>query len=105
VYGARIGLARKLMHGKKSIIRLDRSCALFHGLPERIDAARYHSLIAVKDTLPEVLQVVAEDEEGEVMAVKHRHYPVYGVQFHPESILTPQGHVIMRNFLSLQGGI
>ena len=105
VYGARIGLARQLMHGKKSIIRVDGNCDLFTGLPERIDAARYHSLIAVKETLPEVLNVVAEDEAGEVMAVKHRDCRVYGVQFHPESILTPLGHVIMRNFLALREGV
>jgi anthranilate synthase component II len=100
-YGSEIGRARQLMHGKKSRIRIDNRCPLFKGLPQLIDAARYHSLAARRETIPNQLQVVAEDEMGEVMAVKHLDYDVYGVQFHPESILTPLGQVILENFLAL----
>jgi anthranilate synthase, component II (EC 4.1.3.27) len=102
VYGAKISHARKLMHGKKSTMRLDLNCSLFEGLPSHIDAARYHSLAAVKETVPAELQIIAEDETGEVMAVKHKKYQVYGLQFHPESILTPLGHVILDNFLKVE---
>ncbi len=101
VYGAVISHARQLMHGKKSTISLDNTCRLFNDLPRYIDGARYHSLAACKDILPATLQVVAEDETGEIMAVKHRKYEVYGVQFHPESILTPRGHVVLENFLKI----
>lgn len=104
VYGAEIGHARRLMHGKKSRISIDNTCPLFKGLPPQIEAARYHSLAARKETLPAQLQVIAEDEMGEVMAVKHMAFDVYGVQFHPESILTPMGPIILANFLELIGG-
>lgn len=103
VYGAEICHARQLMHGKKSSISIDSTCPVFRGLPGKIDAARYHSLIARKETIPEQLIVTAEDENGEVMAVKHKDYEVYGLQFHPESILTPSGHVIIENFLNIGG--
>ncbi len=103
VFGATISHAEQLMHGKKSRIRLKRD-PIFAGLPERIDAARYHSLIARRDTLPEDLIVIAEDDGiGEVMAVKHAKFAVYGLQFHPESVLTPQGETMMRNFLEMRG--
>ena len=98
-YGARITYAQQLMHGKQSRILLDRTCPLFTDLPETIPAARYHSLAAVEETLPACLQVTARTEDGEVMAVRHRKFPVYGLQFHPESILTPQGAVILKHFL------
>jgi len=104
VYGANITHARQLMHGKKSAITLDTENLLFAGLPACIDAARYHSLIAHHESFPEVLDVIAEDGIGEIMAVSHKQYHVYGLQFHPESILTPNGDVILRNFLSLEGG-
>ncbi len=103
VYGAEITHARQLMHGKKSNILLDNTCPIFRGLPANIDGARYHSLSARRETIPGRLQVVAEDDSREVMAVKHQDYDVYGVQFHPESILTPLGNVIMENFLALGG--
>ena len=99
VYGAEISHARRLMHGKNCTISLDNSCLLFQGLPQQIEAARYHSLAARKETLPAQLQVTAADEIGEVMAVKHEKYKAYGVQFHPESIMTPMGRVILENFL------
>lgn len=90
-FGAEIKLAKRLMHGKQSNIHIANGARIFHGLPPIIKAARYHSLIARKDTLPDELLVIAEDDDGEVMAIKHRSYEIYGVQFHPESILTPQG--------------
>ncbi len=99
-FGADITLAKRLMHGKQSSIHIANGSLIFHGLPPVISAARYHSLIAKKDTLPDELLVIAEDDDGEVMAVQHRYHPIYGVQFHPESILTPLGNIIMKNFLN-----
>jgi anthranilate synthase component II len=101
VYGAEIGPALRLMHGKQSTITLNNTVPLFKGLPVQIEAARYHSLAANKDTLPVELDIIGADEQGEVMAVKHKKHEVYGVQFHPESILTPLGHVIIENFLQI----
>ena len=105
VFGAQITLANRLMHGKQSNIHIANGARVFHGLPPIIQAARYHSLIAGRDTLPDDLLVIAEDEEDEVMAVKHRNYEIYGLQFHPESILTPLGEVIMRNFIEIGGEV
>lgn len=102
-YGARITYAGKLMHGKASEIEFDAACPLFHGCPPGMSVARYHSLAVEPLTMPECLQVVARTREGEIMAVAHAAYPVYGVQFHPESILTPQGDLLLRNFLGLAG--
>lgn len=101
VYGAQIVHAKRLMHGKTSRISVDNADPLFAGLPREINAARYHSLATRSESLPDCLQVIAADESGEIMAVRHRNAPVYGVQFHPESILTPQGDLILRNFLYL----
>ena len=98
-FGATVTYAKRLMHGKQSIAKLDTECPLFRGCPEKTPVARYHSLAADPDTIPEELMVTAVTEDGEVMAVKHRDYPIYGVQFHPESILTPNGKQILRNFL------
>lgn len=99
VYGAAITYAKKLMHGKQSIANIDRKEEIFAGLPEQIPVARYHSLAADPDTIPECLRVIAATPDGEVMAIRHREYEVYGLQFHPESVLTPDGEVILRNFL------
>ena len=98
-FGGEISYAKRLMHGKQSQIALERDCPLFDGLPGTIPAARYHSLAAPEEKLPACLKVAARTEDGEVMAVMHRDYPLYGLQFHPESILTPDGPVILRNFL------
>ncbi len=98
-YGATVSYAKKLMHGKQSQTRLDGSCPLFAGCPEMVRVARYHSLAAVADTLPDCLRVTAQTLDGEIMAVQHRTFPVYGVQFHPESIMTPQGAVMLKNFI------
>ncbi|MCC8027063.1 MAG: aminodeoxychorismate/anthranilate synthase component II [Clostridium sp.] len=101
-FGGAVVHAKKLMHGKQSRIRLKEGSLLFKGLPPTIDAARYHSLAADEETLPRELQVIAWDgQDGEVMAVEHRKYPVYGLQFHPESILTPDGRQILENFIAL----
>ncbi len=99
VYGAEISYADKLMHGKRSTIYIDTSCPLFHGLPDKIEAARYHSLAAKREKLPKNLVITGLDKVGEIMAVSHRHHSVYGVQFHPESVMTPLGRVIIKNFL------
>ncbi len=101
-YGAIIAPARELMHGKQSQVDIDVGCPVFHGLPGKIQAARYHSLAAKKESVPDCLQVTAAAENGEIMAVAHRKYPVYGLQFHPESILTPLGRVILENFLKTE---
>lgn len=98
-YGGRVVPAPRLMHGKKSRIRLDNDCPLFRGLPDEIEGARYHSLVVEKKSVPACLRVTATDPDGEVMGLAHRDYPVYGVQFHPESILTRYGMDIIRNFL------
>ncbi len=100
-FGAVVAHAARLMHGKKSLVNIDNQSPIFRGLPPQIEAARYHSLAAKRRTLPDALEVLATDEQGEIMAVGHRDYPVYGLQFHPESILTPNGGEIMRNFLTL----
>lgn len=102
VFGAEITHAKKLMHGKQSMITIHADDPIFKGLPEKIPAARYHSLIAGKDSLPDCLAVIGVDDMGEIMAVKHKDYPVYGLQFHPESILTPGGMTILENYLSIQ---
>lgn len=101
VYGAEITYAGRLMHGKQSNIQIENQSRLFLGMPEKILAARYHSLMAAKDTIPSELNITAVTEDGEVMAVEHKEYPVFGVQFHPESILTPLGRDIMDNFLKV----
>ena len=100
-YGATVSYAKELMHGKQSGTKLDTKCPLFADLPETIPVARYHSLAAVEETIPACLQVVARTQDGEVMAVKHRDFDTYGLQFHPESILTPNGSVILQNFLGM----
>lgn len=89
------------MHGKQSLVRLAAHSPLFRGLPETIRVARYHSLAAVPETMPDCLAVTAVTDEGEIMAVEHKKYPIFGVQFHPESILTPEGPKIIGNFLGL----
>ena len=86
------------MHGKSSVITADTSSALFRGLPQEMTVARYHSLAAVGDTMPDCLKVTARADDGEIMAVEHL---VFGLQFHPESILTPDGIRILENFIAL----
>src|SRR5512136_208160 len=97
-FGGNIVRAARLMHGKTSRIRSDGK-TIYRGLPNPFVAGRYHSLMLEKDSVPDCLMVAAETEEGEIMGVRHREYPVEGIQFHPESILTPNGKRIIRNFL------
>lgn len=97
-FGADIIHAKKLMHGKASVISIKNE-GIFSGLSEKIPVARYHSLAVSKATLPDCLKVTAYTDDGEIMAVSHTSYPVFGVQFHPESILTPDGKKILQNFL------
>ena len=101
VYGGTITYAKQLMHGKQSVATLKTDNPLFKGLPEQVDVGRYHSLALAPDTLPDALEVLAQTEDGEIMAVGHKQYPIYGLQFHPESILTPQGPMMVENFLKL----
>ena len=101
-FGATVTYAKALMHGKQSVVKQEGNCPLFAGLPETFSVARYQSLAADPETMPECLQVTARTEDGEVMAVQHREYPIYGVQFHPESILTPEGHKMLENFMTLR---
>ncbi len=98
-FGAVITYADKLMHGKTSDISVDTTQNIFKGMTERIKVARYHSLVAQRKSLPAELEVIADTDDGTIMAVKHREYEIYGLQFHPESILTPDGEIILRNFL------
>lgn len=99
--GGVVSYAPQLMHGKTSQAKLDNNSRLFKSMPQEIQIARYHSLIARKDRLPQELTITAETSVGEIMAVEHREYPVYGLQFHPESILTPDGRQIMKNFMEV----
>lgn len=98
-FGATVTYAKRLMHGKQSIATLDRTCPLFAGCTERTPVARYHSLAVDPKTIPSCLRVTAQTDDGEVMAVQHKTYPIFGVQFHPESILTPDGKTMLRNFI------
>ncbi len=101
-YGATVSYAKELMHGKQSTTAVDVSCPIFAGLEEQLPVARYHSLAALEETMPDCLQVVAKTVDGEIMAVQHTEYPVYGLQFHPESIMTPDGHAMLKNFISIK---
>ncbi len=100
-FGGEVVRAPRLMHGKTSQIHHDGK-GIFHGLPKPFTATRYHSLI-VAEPLPEVLEVIARSEAGELMALRHREYPIVGVQFHPESILTEKGKLLLANFLMMKG--
>jgi anthranilate synthase/aminodeoxychorismate synthase-like glutamine amidotransferase len=100
VYGGEVVRADRLMHGKTSPI-LHEGDGVFQGLPIPFEATRYHSLIVRRQTLPAELEIVAETSEGEIMGLRHRQYPVHGVQFHPESIMTSEGKKLLANFLFL----
>lgn len=98
-YGATVTYAKQLMHGKQSLVKVKNDSILFKGLPEEQKVARYHSLAADPATMPECLEVTALTDDGEIMAVQHKDYPIYGVQFHPESIMTPAGKAMLKNFI------
>ena len=99
-YGGRIVRASSLVHGKSSTIRHNRS-GLFTDLPTPLEAGRYHSLVVERSSFPACLESIAESEDGEIMALRHREFPMYGVQFHPESVLTRDGKKILARFLAL----
>jgi len=100
-FGGEIVRADRLMHGKTSLVQHDNE-TLFAGLPAPFEAGRYHSLIASPATLPDSLRISAQTERGEIMGVRHREWPVEGVQFHPESVLTPDGDALMANFMRIE---
>lgn len=101
VFGAEITYANKIMHGKTSEIKIDTTVKIFKNLKNKIKVARYHSLVADNRTIPNCLNVIAKTDDGTIMAVKHCEYEIYGLQFHPESILTPDGNIIVKNFLEM----
>jgi anthranilate synthase/aminodeoxychorismate synthase-like glutamine amidotransferase len=100
VFGGDVVRAGRLMHGKTSPILHD-GRGIFAGLPSPFEATRYHSLLVKRETFPDVLEISAETAEGEIMGLRHKEYPIHGVQFHPESILTLEGKRLLQNFLSL----
>lgn len=99
VFGAKVTYAKEIMHGKTSDISIDLTSPIFKGLPQTIKVARYHSLVADISTIPDELKVIGKTDDDVVMAVSHKKYNVFGLQFHPESILTPNGKIIIRNFI------
>ena len=98
-FGGRITYAPELMHGKQSRVTVDTKSPIFKGLSKELDVARYHSLVADRNFIPDVLEVTAEDAAGVVMAVQHKDRKIFGLQFHPESIMTPAGKDMVKNFL------
>lgn len=100
-FGGVVSYADKIMHGKQSDTKIDKTCPLFKGCDDTMKVARYHSLASMRDSLPDCLKITCETEDGVIMGVKHKDYDVYGLQFHPESILTPDGATIIKNFLDL----
>ncbi len=103
VFGVQVTYAKELMHGKQSTMTVLEDVPIFKGMGDKFKGARYHSLSAKGDTIPDELKVIAIDEkDNEIMAVKHRDYEIYGLQFHPESVLTPDGRKIIENFLKIQ---
>ncbi|MCM1497474.1 MAG: aminodeoxychorismate/anthranilate synthase component II [Clostridium sp.] len=99
-FGGTVSYAKQLMHGKQSVIDFDDGEPIFKAIPPRIKVARYHSLAGDGQTLPDCLKVIARTEDGEIMAVRHREREIYGLQFHPESVLTEYGREILENFLT-----
>ncbi|MGP4082993.1 aminodeoxychorismate/anthranilate synthase component II [Pseudalkalibacillus sp. R45] len=102
VFGGKVIRAERLMHGKTSPIRHD-GTTLYEGLAKEIMATRYHSLIVERETLPDCFEITAETAEGEIMGIRHKSFPIEGVQFHPESIMTPDGKRLLRNFTNTYG--
>ena len=101
VYGATVTYAQTLMHGKQSLVNVNTNSVLYRDMSDEIRVARYHSLAVDKMTIPDELKITGMSDDGEVMSIEHTKYPVYGVQYHPESILTPQGKQIIKNFLNI----
>jgi anthranilate synthase/aminodeoxychorismate synthase-like glutamine amidotransferase len=101
-FGGKIIRAQRLMHGKSSAIYHD-GRTIYRGLPNPFQAIRYHSLLVERESLPDCLEVSAETKEGEIMGIRHKNFPVEGVQFHPESIMTQGGKLLLKNFLEMEG--
>jgi anthranilate synthase component II len=101
-FGGKVINAQELMHGKTSKVSVDTCCQLFSNINETINVGRYHSLIVERESIPSELSIIAETVNGEIMGLKHIKYPAFGVQFHPESILTPDGKQILKNFLEIK---
>ena len=99
VFGGTVSYAKQVMHGKQSVAKQVHPSKILKGVPEQFEVARYHSLAIVDETIPSELIVTSITDDGEVMSVEHKDYPIYGVQFHPESIMTPNGEQMIRNFL------
>lgn len=99
-FGGMVTYASELMHGKSSLVQVDTTCPLFAGLANPVQVARYHSLAGDPSTLPAQLKVTAQTDLGEIMAVQHISHPTFGVQFHPESIMTPEGRTMLKNFVT-----
>ena len=102
-FGATVTYASRLMHGKTSLLTDVADDIIFKGIKKPAQVARYHSLSVQESTLPEELEVTARSDDGEIMAMRHREYPIYGLQFHPESVMTPEGSAMIRNFLEAAG--
>lgn len=102
-FGATVTHASRLMHGKTSLLTDVADDIIFKGIKKPVQVARYHSLSVQESTLPEELEVTARSGDGEIMAMRHREYPIYGLQFHPESVMTPEGSAMIRNFLETAG--
>ena len=100
-FGGRIVHAPQIMHGKADTAEIDTGCPVFAGLEKHMKVGRYHSLVIDSETLPEELKITAKTADGCIMGVQHKEYPVFGIQFHPESVLTPGGEKIIENFLSI----
>ncbi len=100
-FGAKVVKAHRVLHGKTSEICIDTKCPIFKGLSPQVRVGRYHSLIVERESLTEELRITAEDAEGEIMGLQHKVYPTFGVQFHPESILTLEGKAMIKNFLEV----
>lgn len=99
-FGGKIVRAKRVMHGKTDIVRSNRQ-GIFAGLPESFTVTRYHSLVIERSSLPSCLQITATTDDGEIMGVRHKDFPIEGVQFHPESILSEYGHDLLKNFLKI----
>ncbi len=100
-YGAKVTYAKTLMHGKQSVVSFKNSCPIFSRISENAPVARYHSLAADPETIPDCLEIAAIADDGEIMAVQHKNYKIFGVQFHPESIMTPDGKKMIKNFINM----
>lgn len=101
-FGGTVAGAQRIMHGKTSMVEHDES-RLYKGMRNPFPAGRYHSLSIIEDTVPDCLEVVARSDDGEIMGISHKEHPTYGIQFHPESVLTPSGKRLLRNFLEMVG--